>query len=245
MTRSGFLLCLSVQFGNPPKLLRVAPQQSHRLPQLGFSLRGCGIISAFCHANWTTQGFAKMCMPTGLDFWGLPWHLSLRFWLLLLCAEMNSVLPFACSCHRWKHSKSKSRYSHQICWYAKRIHSWNQRGSQLWLRGQVPLTVSMLFLFMQTLIQQITMLTRNLRGFSDGLEIVSGSLCPQDHCLRLSADSGRQFTFQAYLQSQKTFPFCLGKRFWSERLHDEKGKKNKKIDSLHVILRHLLCSWIY
>lgn len=32
-------------------------------------------------------------MATGLHFVGLPWHISLRVWLLLLCVELDCDSP--------------------------------------------------------------------------------------------------------------------------------------------------------
>lgn len=69
---------------------------------LEFSLRGHGIISVSCRVNWTMQGFAKMCMPTGLDIFGVILAcISEVSSPLALCWNWTLYLPFACSCHKW------------------------------------------------------------------------------------------------------------------------------------------------
>lgn len=80
---------------------------------LEFSLRGHGIISVSCRVNWTMQGFAKMCMPTGLDIFGV---------ILACISEVSSPLALCgtgfCTFPLLAHAvsetflqQSKSRYS--------------------------------------------------------------------------------------------------------------------------------------
>lgn len=133
-----------------------------------------------CQMGLILRGYLEMYL------WGLGSFCYVLHWTL--CP------PFARSCHRRNHSKTKSRCSHQICWLAVCIHSWGQRGLGCDHLCQ-SLMVFVCFFSMWTQGQLNKMLAGNLGVFSVWLEKAWESLLAQDHGVRLW-----QFTFQGCLK---------------------------------------------
>lgn len=108
--------------------------------------------------------------------------------------------PLTCSCHRWNHSKTRLRCSHQICRFAVCIHSWSQKGPRLWLCVKVPRWCLCASFSCGCLYNRLTCWQETYGSSVLGLRWLEGA-CILRATVSGSADSGRQFTFQGSLKS--------------------------------------------